>query len=301
MLAVRRANCPLKVASDDGQTVYEEGKDFKPLSDPIVGAEHFAGEMTTQHEVPFEVADGSRLKDGQKLKVSFYHAMLIGWDQMVVSMQAPKVLEIMEQDVKNGLAYWQADGFFLNYDEIRMGGWELEPDGQQRTPGQILARHVKNAVAIVRRVAPDKPIYTWSDMFTPYHNARPFQEGKKVNGYYWLANGNWDGAWEGLGKDIIVMNWYSPDDRTPKFFAERGHKQVLCGYYDVKTADDMKKNIHKWVQATRGVPDVLGFMYTTWKRRVEPQAEYFKLLDTYDQWSASMPATAGAAPGAAAE
>jgi len=72
-----------------------------------------------------------------------------------------------------------------------MGGWEVEPDGQQRTPGQILSRHVQQAYGIVKKIAPEAQVWTWSDMFTPLHNARPYQEGKKVNGYYWLVNGNW--------------------------------------------------------------------------------------------------------------
>ena len=286
VLIVRREECPLTVTSADGKTAYQEGKDFKPLRDPVLCRKPFAGELDTKHDVPFELTDGSRIQDGQKLLVSFYHAMLISWDQQVLSLQAERVFEILAQDIKNALKYWQPEGIFFNYDEIRMGGWEAQPDGQNLTPGQILAGHVRKACAVARKVAPRAKLYTWSDMFTPYHNARPFRAGKHVNGNYWLARGNWDGSWEGLDKDVIIMNWYSPDDRTPKFFAERGHKQILCGYYDQKTTEGMKKNIRKWIAVTRQTPGVLGVMYTTWKKRSEPMREYFKLLDTYAQWAA---------------
>jgi hypothetical protein len=144
----------------------------------------------------------------------------------------------------------------------------------------MLARHVKTAYDLIRKYAPEAKVYTWSDMFTPYHNARPFE----VKGYYYLVNGNWDGAWEGLPKDVIIMNWYSPDAKSVKFFADRGHKQVLCGYYDVKTTAQMKQNIRDWMEKSEGVPGVLGFMYTTWHKNYANLKEYCKLLDTYNDW-----------------
>ena len=285
VLIVRRPECPLVVTSEDGKTVYEEGRDFKPLRDPLLSASPFRGELSIKHDVPFELTDRTRIQDGQKLKVSFYHTMLIGWSQQVISMQADKVFRILEQEIKNGLKYWQPDGIFFNYDEIRIGGWEKQPDGQKLTPGQILAGHVRKSVAMARTLAPKAKLYTWSDMFTPYHNARPLRQGEKLNGYYWVTDGNWDGAWEGLPKDMTIMNWYSPDSRTPTFFADLGLRQILCGYYDKSDDASMKKNIVKWLDVTKETPLVDGFMYTTWKRRwTKPMRDYFHLLDTVDQW-----------------
>ena len=57
-------------------------------------------------------------------------------------------------------------------------------------------------------------------MFTPYHNAYSMEAQKK---YYYLVNGNWDGSWEGLPKDVIILNWYSPTPDGVKFFADRGN------------------------------------------------------------------------------
>lgn len=143
---------------------------------------------------------------------------------------------------------------------------------------------------LVRRYAPAAKLYTWSDMFTPHHNARPFKVGKKVNGYYYLVNGNWDGSWEGLPKDVIILNWYSPTRENIRFFADRGHPQVLCGFYDQRTTDKMKQNIHKWMTVSKGAPGIRGFMFTTWGRRYQYMKEYFRLLDTYDTWKKDMPA-----------
>ncbi len=56
------------------------------------------------------------------------------------------------------------------------------------------------------------------------------------------------------------------------FFADRGHKQIIAGYYDV---DDLS-NFQQWDAAAKDVPGVLGFMYTTWQSR-------FNLLEQYGQ------------------
>jgi hypothetical protein len=119
-------------------------------------------------------------------------------------------------------------------------------------------------------------------MFTPYHNARPFSARKR---YYYLVNGNWDGSWQGMPKDVIILNWYSPDTKNIRFFADRGHQQVLCGYYDGTTTAKMKANIGRWMKVSRGVPNVLGFMYTTWRRNYRNMKEYFELVDTHAKWS----------------
>ena len=213
----------------------------------------------------------------------------MGGDQDVISMEDPKVFEIMEKDVANCVKVWKADGYFMNYDEIRIGGWE-KPD---KKPGEILAEHVKKGCDLVRKYAPGAKVYTWSDMFSPFHNAREF----KVKGYYYLVNGNWDGAWEGLPKDVIIMNWYSPKVDGMKFFADRGHAQVVCGYYDGTSTDKMKNNIANWMKVSDGVPNVLGFMYTTWRKNYKDLKEYFELVDTYSQWGKASKAVAGKEPG----
>ena len=61
-------------------------------------------------------------------------------------------------------------------------------------------------------------------MFDPYHNA--------VEGPYYLVNGPWTGSWEGLDKDVMVVNWnYGKRDQSLKFFADRGqqagHRRLL--------------------------------------------------------------------------
>lgn len=281
LLLARRPLIPLTVASEDGKTVYEEGKDFKPLHDADMLKKPFDGEFTINRKpADIELIEGSRIKDGDKLKVSFWHGLRVGTDQDVISLEDPKTMEVLEIDLKNCIKVWQPQAFMLNYDEIRVAGWEPQPDGKQLKPGELLAQHFKRACELVRKHVPNAKLYTWSDMFTPHHNARPFSE----KGYYYLVNGNWDGAWEGVDKDIGILNWYAPKTDGIKFFADRGHEQILCGFYDVKTTEQMKNNIGNWMKVSAGQPKIHGFMYTTWHANYKHLDEYFKLVDAYETW-----------------
>ena len=77
---------------------------------------------------------------------------------------------------------------------------------------------------IVRDLDPKANIVIWSDMFDPNHNA--------VDRYY-AVNGSLKGSWEGLPADVTIVNWNSGKAADSlKFFAGRGHKQILAGFYD---------------------------------------------------------------------
>jgi hypothetical protein len=91
---------------------------------------------------------------------------------------------------------------------------------------------------------------------------------------YYLVNGPLTGSWEGLSKDVVIANWNGGKAaESLKFFAGRGHTQVIAGYYD----GDIR-NVRKWDAAAAGVPGVTGFMYTTWKANYAQLEEYVKAL-----------------------
>jgi hypothetical protein len=101
-------------------------------------------------------------------------------------------------------------------------------------------------------------------VFDPFANSQPS---------YYLVNGSLEGSWEGLDPSVIIANW---NGRKPKqsleFFAKRRHKQVIAGYYD----DD--DNFLTWDAASKGVPGVIGFMYTTWQNRYDDLERYGRLI-----------------------
>ena len=168
LLILRRPLLPLTVMSEDGKTAYEEGRDFKPVSDPVVTVKPFPGDFFIDHPAPvIELTEDSRIRPGQRLLVSFWHHQRVYSDQDVITLQDPQVWDILELEMKEVAALWSAEGYMLNYDEIRVAGWEPQSEDDGLTPGQILARHFERACALVHKYAPEATIYTWSDMFTP--------------------------------------------------------------------------------------------------------------------------------------
>jgi hypothetical protein len=263
---LRREACPLTVASADGATVYEEGRDFAPVRDPKLGMVPYAGEYEFDHPgAPLRLTPNSRIRDGDRLRVSWYHPIITHGFQVGCSLTDEKVFTILRNQVRRVNDLLRPKTFFLSHDEMRVAGWDQAEVASGRTPGQMLAANVRRCAALVREVAPGARLVVWSDMFDPHHNA--------VDHYY-LVNGTLKGSWEGLPTELVIANWNGGKAKESlQFFAGRGHAQVIAGYYD----SDLD-NFRHWDAAAQGVPRVIGFTYTTWQHRYQLLEEFGKAL-----------------------
>ena len=74
----------------------------------------------------------------------------------------------------------------------------------------------------LRQVNPQGQVYVWSDMFDPFHNAHD---------KYYLVRGNLANSWEGLDRNIVIVDWNEGKAaESLKFFAERpphNHRRLL--------------------------------------------------------------------------
>ncbi|NOY82346.1 MAG: hypothetical protein GXP31_15205 [Kiritimatiellaeota bacterium] len=247
---LRRDDLPLRIAGKDG-TVYIEGRDYRRVEDPKLGRARWRGTYGVIHASPgVLLAPDSRIREGQTVLFSAYHALPMPNDQMNCSLYNPKVFEICRDSVKYNRELFHPDGWFLAYDEMRTGGWEPEETKRFRNSGELLAYNVRRIAEIVRKNGGGKPMFVWSDMFDPNHNARE---------NYYLVNNTLAGSWEGLPKDMTVVTWIAKR-KSLEFFSKRGHPQVVAGYYD----RDVTEDFQHWLKAVRGVPNVIGTMYCTW-------------------------------------
>jgi hypothetical protein len=246
---VRRGGAPLTVTTADGRAL-AEGADFERVADPRMGRVPWPGGYEVWHEPP---PIRTRLADGTRLRASFFHAITVGDGQVSICPSETKTVDLLRDQIRRVHAAWGASGYFLQHDEIRVLGWDDSCARRKLTAGQILADDVKTCVRLVRETAPKADVYVWSDMFDPNHNAHA--------GYY-LVNGDLAGSWEGLDPDVVVVPWYfEKRAESLAFFAARGNRTLLAGYYDSAP----EPNVKGWLDAARGVKGVVGIMYTTWR------------------------------------
>lgn len=245
---LRRFGTPVTVKGEDG-TVYEEGEDYARVVDPNLHP------WQAYHEMPaIKLTADSRIAEGERLRVSYYHPVIVYDGRLTVCLSEPSVLEGWRQEVVRVNDLLHPDGFMMSHDELRVMNQCALCQSRKLTPGRILADNVRRSAKIIRDLRPDAEIWVWNDMFDPVHNALP-------SGYY-LVDGPLTGSWKGLDKDVGIMNWNGGlEGKNCQFFADLGLKQMLSGYYD---GDEDGAAIAKWLANTQEVKGIVGAMYTTW-------------------------------------
>jgi hypothetical protein len=254
---IRRPGAPLTVTNDAGDTTYQEGTDFDPIADPRMGVIPWAGEYETYHTPPnIHLTPNTRIQPGQRLRVSYYHALTTNQGKTAICPSEPQTSTLMKQEATRVCETFHPRGLFMAHDEVRDMNWCQACQSRGLTPGQILADNATRGATMCRRalraIGGSEDVFVWSDMFDPYHNA--------VANYY-QCNGSLAAAATGLPTNVIVVNWnYGQRAQSLPFFHNRGNRQVLAGYYDGPVA-----NIHTWLTdaAAMNVP-IDGVMYTTW-------------------------------------
>jgi hypothetical protein len=245
---LHRPGTPVTLRSEDGAVVYAEGKDYAPLQDPNLSPWHDDGEPP-----PLKLLPGTQIPDGARLRVSWYHSMIIYDSQVAVCMAEPKLYEIFDKEAKLLVETLHPRSVFLNMDEIRMGGTCQACRG--RNMGELLGECITKEASILRDYAPSLEIYVWSDMLDPNHNG---------HGNYYLVDGDFAGSWDHVPKNLIMAVWGGePREASLKFFSGRGARTLIACYYD---ADDLK-DVEGWLKLAPQTRKLRGFMYTPWQKK----------------------------------
>ena len=254
---LRRPGTPLTVTSDDGQTVYEEGKDYQPIAD-----EHFNFRKPRLDCPAIKLTAASRIQDGQRLRVSYYYAMAINHGQVSVCMSEPELYEYWRKSAAGVKKHLNPEKWFLSMDEIRAGGSCAACKARNLTMGEILGDCITKQTEIIREARPGAKVYIWSDMLDPNHNA---------HGDYYLVDGDFAGSWEHIPKDLVIACWYfKKREESMRFFSGLGFETLAGAYYD---ADDLE-NVKGWIKTVDQTPKCRGIMYTSWQRK-------YKLLPAF--------------------
>ena len=202
---LRRPGCPVTVRGEDG-TTYEEGRDYERIVDPSFHP------WQAYHEQPrIKLRSGTRIAEGARLRVSYYHPLIVYEDRLTGCISEPRIFEDWEKEVKEANELLHPAAFFMSHDEMRVMNQCALCQSKHLTPGELLAWNVRKAAQIIREVRPDAEIWVWNDMFDPMHNA--------VDHFY-AVNGTLKGSWKGLDKDVGIVNWHGGlKGKNCQFFA----------------------------------------------------------------------------------
>jgi len=253
---LRRPGAPCVVKAGSGTLV--EGTDYDRIVDPNMGNHPWPGEYTIWHEPP--VIHTHHLPDGTHLQVSWFYPPIIGDGQVNICLGEPATAKLLRDQARLVKGSFDAPGYMMSYDEIRCMNWDDSCQHLHLDAGPLLAGNLRQCTQLLE----PSTVYTWSDMFDPFHNARD---------NYYLVRGNLTGSWAGLDKNTVVMNWnFDNRDRSLKFFADRGNRQIIAGYYDSKLDD-----LHQWLKSADQVNGVIGVMYTTWSQNYSKIEEFARI------------------------
>jgi hypothetical protein len=267
---LRRPGAPLTVRRDDepADKMLVEGRDFDHIADPHLGNNPWQGEYDVWHEPP---TIHTKLPDGTRLRVSYYHPMIIYGGSVMIAVSEPRTMELLRDHARRVHAAFGAKSYFMEHDEIRLFNWDAASEQRHLDAGQVLAANVKACTQILRDLNPQGQIYVWSDMFDPHHNA--------VKDYY-LVHGSLVGSWEGLDPAVNIANWnFGHRDESLRFFADRGHRQLIAGYYD-NPLDDLTK----WLDSAVKAGDVDAVMYTTWQGNYSDIERFAEIVKRHAWW-----------------
>ena len=253
---LRRDGTPLRVRGEKSGSLLLEGHDYARITDPDLNF------LFDRPSPTITIPAGSTVKPGDRLRVDYYHGMLIYRDQTPACLSEPKVYEIWKKQLELIQKYIAPKTYLLSVDEERMGGTCRACQRRKMTMAAMMGDYVSRLEGMMKAASPGVEVFTWSDMFDPNHNALP---------NYYLVDGDYTGSWQYLPKDMRIACWnYDTREKSLPFFSKMGFQTLAAAYYD---ADDLK-NVEGWLESLDKTPNAIGIMYTTWENK-------YKLLPAF--------------------
>ncbi len=259
---IRRSGTPLRIYDpDDEAQVYREGRDYNYVFDSVLSAPRVVFRDLYHSPVRITLPAGTRLRPGQKVAMDYYAVFPIPQDQQVgMCLTDPGVFRWLEGNARALKSVMPGSGdVLLVYDEMRQANSCAGCREKKMSAGELLAWNVEKTAKLYSAVLPRAPLYVWSDMFDPAHNAHD---------HYYYVEGDLAGSWKGLPAAVGVLNWNHPHLRESlEWFAGSTaaqpvpHKQIIAGYYDSGKGDSAEKDL----QVARDIRGIEGIMYVTWR------------------------------------
>ncbi|MBN2290518.1 MAG: hypothetical protein JXQ83_14385 [Candidatus Glassbacteria bacterium] len=258
---LRRPGTPLTVRGEKSGVVYQEGRDYAPVKDPVMS-------LLFDHDGPdIGILPGSRISGGERLRVSFYNVPPIYQGQTPVCMSEPKVYETWKNLARLLHEYLRPNKYYLGTDELRTA-CSCEACRQRGlSAAQMLGDCVTRQAEIIWELNPEAELFIWSDMFDPNHNALGYQ-----GSYFYHVDETFKDSWNYIPRKLHIVCWYREvRDKSLAHFSGLGFRTVGSSSGGLDAAAE-------WLESLSETPNACGIMYTTWSENFEPLADFGDLV-----------------------
>lgn len=257
---LRRPGTPITIRSERTGQILRPGIDY---IEPVDAKRNWRFD----HDGPsIELLADGAVKEGDRLRASFYHGIAINRGQVSVCMSEPRLYEIWTREARLLYERLQPEKYLLSMDEIRAGGTCRACKERGLSMAEILGDCITRQCDILRSNNPRAEVLIWSDMLDPNHNA---------HGDYYLVEGDFSGSWRYVPKDLIIVCWHHGKRRESlAHFSSLGFRTLAGAYYD----GDTLENPRDWLHALDGTKGAIGIMYTTWQNKYELLEPFGRLV-----------------------
>lgn len=262
---LRRPGTPVTVRGEKSGTIYEEGRDYARIEDPNLN------HRFDHHGPPIVILPESRIADGERLRISWFHSMTVYWSQISVCMSEPEFYKIYRESLARLHKHLSPKKYLLAVDEIRTANSCQACAERGLSNGELIGDCITRLCEMIKETNPEAEVLLWSDMFDPHHNA-----GHRD--YYYHVDGDFYGAWNYIPEDLVIAVWgREPRPQSFEHFASLGYRTFGCCYYDTEDLEHVKG----WLRDLDATKGALGAMYTTWREKYELLDEFGELMANY--------------------
>lgn len=277
---VRKKDMPLVITSKDKKVRYEEGRDFSTVRDPLCGHYRWKGRFDFTHPGPvITIPAGSRIKEGEKLLVSYHHVLAGASQTPDICLNSPFLKKLVARQIRFFKEKIDPEGYLIAIDEYRCYGYDPACLKSGRKAGSALNDLALFTYNEIKKHAPASRIYMWNDMFDPAGNCRKDKFYYNVRGRGALWN-----SWQGLPKDIIILRWQCKNlegvKKSMAHWKSLGMKYVQFPTYFTYTFSPLARPI---IELSAKDPNCIGIAFAQW-RKIDNFKPYFeKLLEVVSE------------------
>jgi hypothetical protein len=241
----------VRVESQDGNTLYEEGGDYT-LEVPELRFPYALGK-------PLRVVltERSRIQDGDTVLLTFNQAAS---EDVTCCPSEPLYDEFMRKSIATVVEKLDPKYLHIGHDEPRFFNRDQRCTDRHLSNAALFADTIKRIHDSARAAKPDIRVMMWDDAINPYHNG-PHLGTSDVASM--------------LPRDIIINVWWYDTaamdvhlDKSVAFFMEQGFQTTGSPWFGIA-------NARRWAQLFnehKNNPRALGIIYTSWGGVPDPWA-----------------------------